>query len=65
MHGELLGIAAGDQAAHPLRHIWWCNCHRCRCDPAVIRETMLADGISADCLGSYEGAQWPVEVAAR
>ncbi len=27
--------------------------HHCLCDPAVIREAMLADGISEDCLGWY------------
>jgi hypothetical protein len=52
-HGGF-AITAADQGHAPLRHIWHCNCHRCRCDPAAIRSAMLELGISADCLGTYK-----------
>jgi hypothetical protein len=52
-HGGF-SITAGDQGPNAPRHIWWCNCHRCGCDPADIRAAMLADGIDPDCLGSYK-----------
>ncbi len=51
-HGGF-SITAPDQGPNAPRHIWWCNCHRCRCPPEVVRAAMLRDGISADCLGSY------------
>lgn len=28
-HGGF-SITAGDQGRFPLRHVWHCNCHRCR-----------------------------------
>jgi len=52
-HGGF-SVSAPDQKPSAPRHIWWCNCHRCKCDPAEIRLVMLADGISEDCLGSYK-----------
>jgi hypothetical protein len=52
-HGGF-SLAAGSQGPNPPRHIWYCNCHRCRCDPAVIRAQMISDGISEDCLGWYK-----------
>ncbi len=52
-HGGF-SISAGDQGHVPLRHIWHCNCHRCRCDPAGVRAAMLAAGVSDDCLGAYK-----------
>lgn len=52
-HGGF-SITAGDQGFNPPRHIWWCNCHRCRCDPAIVRKAMIADGISEDCLGHWK-----------
>jgi hypothetical protein len=52
-HGGF-GLGAPGRGGPGLRHIWWCNCHRCNCDPADIRAIMLADGISEDCLGSYK-----------
>ena len=51
-HGGF-SITAGDQGHLPLRHIWHCNCHRCRCDPAEVRAAMLGAGVPADCLGAY------------
>ena len=52
-HGGF-AITAGDQGHNPPRHVWHCNCHRCRCDPATIREAMLRLGIPVGCLGSYK-----------
>ncbi len=52
-HGGF-SITAPDQGHAPLRHIWFCNCHRCKCDPAEIRAVMLASGITSECLGSYK-----------
>jgi len=57
-HGGF-SITAGDQGHAQLRHIWHCNCHRCRCDPGVIRAVMLERGISADCLGGYKQHSQP------
>ena len=51
-HGGF-SITAGEQGHFPLRHIWHCNCHRCRCDPADVRTAMLRAGVSAECLGTY------------
>lgn len=51
-HGGF-SISAPDQRAVPLRHIWHCNCHRCRCDPSDVREAMERAGIPAACLGAY------------
>jgi len=51
-HGGF-SITAGDQGRFPLRHIWHCNCHRCRCDPGDVRAAMARDGVADDCLGSY------------
>jgi hypothetical protein len=65
-HGGF-SITAGDQHPNAPRHIWFCNCHRCKCDPAEIRLVMLADGISDDCLGSYKrgaGRPSPADPAA-
>jgi hypothetical protein len=55
-HGGF-SITAGEQGHFPLRHIWHCNCHRCRCDPFDIRVAMLAAGVSGDCLGNYARKQ--------
>lgn len=52
-HGGFSLAAPGQLHPNSHRHIWWCNCHRCRCDPADIRLVMLSDGIPEDCLGSY------------
>lgn len=52
-HGGF-SLTAGDQGHMPPRHIWHCNCHSCHCDPAVIRATMLNDGIDPACLGTYK-----------
>lgn len=51
-HGGF-SITAGDQGHFPLRHIWHCNCHRCRCDPAEVRAAMIRAGIPDGCLGTY------------
>jgi hypothetical protein len=52
-HGGYSITAPDQQQPNAPRHIWWCNCHRCGCDPADIRDIMLSDGIPEDCLGSY------------
>ena len=52
-HGGF-SIKAGDQGPNAPRHIWWCNCHRCKCPPEAVRAQMISDGISEDCLGSYK-----------
>jgi hypothetical protein len=52
-HGGF-SLGAGTQGTVPPRHIWWCNCHRCGCQPAAIRAKMLSDGIPEDCLGTYK-----------
>ena len=52
-HGGF-SLTAGSQGPNPPRHIWFCNCHRCHCDPALIRAQMASDGISEECLGSYK-----------
>lgn len=51
-HGGF-SITAGDQGHFPLRHVWHCNCHRCRCNPADVRAAMARAGVPADCLGTY------------
>jgi hypothetical protein len=51
-HGGF-SITAGDQGHFPLRHIWYCNCHRCGCDAAEVRTAMLRAGVDAGCLGGY------------
>lgn len=53
-HGGF-SLDAGTQGPVPPRHIWYCNCHRCGCPPERIREQMIRDGISEDCLGTYRG----------
>ncbi len=36
------------------RHVWTCNCKRCRCgDPAALRSALLKLGITPGCLGVY------------
>lgn len=35
------------------RHIWVCNCRRCRCDAADVRAALLALGVMPGCLGVY------------
>ena len=57
-HGGF-SITAANQHPNAPRHIWWCNCHRCKCPPELVRDTMLRDGISADCLGSYKRSSAP------
>lgn len=52
-HGGF-SVTAPDQQAAVLRHIWWCNCHRCGCRPEAIRAKMLSDGTDPDCLGAYK-----------
>jgi hypothetical protein len=52
-HGGF-SITAGDQGPNAPRHIWWCNCHRCKCPAAVVRAQMISDGIDEHCLGSYK-----------
>lgn len=52
-HGGF-SVAVGEQGPFPPRHIWWCNCHRCGCPPVLVRQQMLSDGISEDCLGTYK-----------
>jgi hypothetical protein len=51
-HGGF-SITAGDQGRFPPRHVWHCNCHRCRCDPADVRAAMLRAGVPGDCLGTF------------
>ena len=51
-HGGF-SITAGTQGHYPPRHIWFCNCHRHRCDAGSIRAAMVGLGIPADCLGTY------------
>lgn len=64
-HGGF-SITAGNQGSFPPRHIWHCNCHRCRCDPAAVRAAMVRAGISEDCLGSYgRGRAGPVSPEAQ
>lgn len=55
-HGGF-SLTAADQARGPdaWPHVWYCNCHRCHCGALPAGETMLADGISEDCLGGYLG----------
>ena len=57
-HGGF-SITAGNQGYNPHRHIWHCNCHRCRCDKAEVRAVMIADGIPESCLGSYARTRLP------
>jgi hypothetical protein len=52
-HGGF-SVTAPNQGSNPLRHIWHCNCHRDKCDPARVRQAMARAGISEDCLGSYK-----------
>jgi hypothetical protein len=52
-HGGF-SVSAGDQGHNPPRHVWHCNCHRCGCPASLIRQQMISDGISEDCLGSYK-----------
>jgi hypothetical protein len=52
-HGGF-SLTAGDQGYNPPRHVWHCNCHRCHCDPADVRATMLKDGIDPGCLGTWK-----------
>ena len=52
-HGGF-SIIAGDQGHDPPRHVWFCNCMRCHCDAADVREAMLDDGIPDACLGNYK-----------
>ncbi len=52
-HGGF-SITAPDQNPNAPRHIWHCNCHRCRCDPADVRVVMLNDGIDPACLGTWK-----------
>ena len=35
------------------RHVWTCNCKRCKCEPAALREALLALSVPAACLGDY------------
>jgi hypothetical protein len=42
-HGGF-SIKAGDQGPNAPRHIWWCNCHRCKCPPEAVRTQMISDG---------------------
>lgn len=51
-HGGF-SITAADADYFALRHIWHCNCHRCRCDKADVRAAMVRAGIADDCLGAY------------
>lgn len=53
-HHRGFSITAPDQQPNAPRHIWWCNCHRCKCPPELVRAAMLTDGIDTDCLGSYK-----------
>lgn len=59
-HGGF-SVTAPDHTPGPnqLRHIWWCNCHRCHCDPAAVRKAMITDGISEDCLGPWKRGSRP------
>ena len=51
-HGGF-SLGAATQSGVTLRHIWHCNCHRCRCDPGDVRAAMVRAGVPADCLGTY------------
>jgi hypothetical protein len=51
-----------------LRNVWTCACQRCRgrCGPGAIRVALLRLGISAACLGTYDGdnaKEIPADVA--
>lgn len=49
-----------------LRHIWKCNCQRCRCPAGDIRAAMLKAGAGMACLGDYDGPAKSIdEEAAR
>lgn len=47
------GFRISKAKAKSYRHVWTCNCRRCRCDPVAIRAALLALGISRSCLGNY------------
>lgn len=59
-HGGF-SIIVGDQGHDPLRHVWYCNCLRCHCDPVDVRAAMRDTGIPDGCLGGYKRK----ELAAR
>lgn len=35
------------------RHVWTCNCKRCKCDAAAIRTALLNLSVMPGCLGTY------------
>lgn len=62
-HGGF-ALGAANQVPNAPRHIWHCNCHRCKCDPTDIRIIMVSDDIPEDCLGSYASKRRTAEAPA-
>jgi hypothetical protein len=52
-HGAF-SVTAPDQGFNSLRHIWNCTCRRDACEPARVRQVMVAAGVSEDCLGGWK-----------
>lgn len=51
-HGGF-SLGAPDQTGVTLRHFWNCNCQRCHCDRADVRDAMELAGVPDACLGSF------------